>query len=82
MRWHGCISAQAGDLPEHLPDQTSSAGGILGLALGSFLFGVFGYAGSTLLMLAMLLAGMTLYSGMSWLWLIEKNRIYYIKNYR
>ena len=61
-----------GGLPEHLPDQTSSAGGILGLALGPFLFGVFGYAGSTLLMLAMLLAGMTLYSGMSWLWLIEK----------
>ena len=61
-----------GRLPEHLPDQTSSAGGILGLALGPFLFDVFGYAGSTLLMLAMLLAGMTLYSGMSWLWLIEK----------
>jgi S-DNA-T family DNA segregation ATPase FtsK/SpoIIIE len=61
-----------GGLPEHLPDQTSSAGGILGLALGPFLFGVFGYAGSSLLMLAMLLAGMTLYSGMSWLWLIEK----------
>ncbi|MDE0512023.1 MAG: DNA translocase FtsK 4TM domain-containing protein [Gammaproteobacteria bacterium] len=61
-----------GRLPEHLPDQASSAGGILGLALGPFLFDVFGYAGSSLLMLAMLLAGMTLYSGMSWLWLIEK----------
>ena len=61
-----------GHLPAHLPDQASSAGGILGLALGPLLFGVFGYAGSTLLMLAMLLAGMTLYSGMSWLWLIEK----------
>ena len=61
-----------GGLPEHLPDQASSAGGILGLALGPFLFDVFGYAGSSLLMLAMLLAGMTLYSGMSWLWLIEK----------
>ena len=61
-----------GGLPEHLPDQASSAGGILGLALGPLLFDVFGYAGSSLLMLAMLLAGMTLYSGMSWLWLIEK----------
>ena len=61
-----------GRLPAHLPDQASSAGGILGIALGPFLFGVFGYAGSTLLMLAMLLAGMTLYSGLSWLWLIEK----------
>ena len=59
-------------LPAHLPDQASSAGGILGIALGPILFGVFGYAGSTLLMLAMLLAGMTLYSGLSWLWLIEK----------
>ena len=65
------ISA-GGGLPEHLPDQTSSAGGILGIALGPILYDVFGYAGSTLLMLAMLLAGMTLYSGMSWLWLIEK----------
>ena len=61
-----------GHLPEHLPDQTSSAGGILGIALGPLLYGVFGYAGSALLMFAMLLAGVTLYTGLSWLWLIEK----------
>ena len=61
-----------GGLPEHQLDQASSAGGILGLALGTLLFDVFGYAGSTLLMFAMFLAGTTLYSGLSWLWLVEK----------
>ena len=61
-----------GHLPAHLPDQTSSAGGILGIVLGPFLYDVFGYAGSALLMFAMLLAGVTLYTGLSWLWLIEK----------
>lgn len=62
----------AGQLPEHLPDQTGNAGGILGIELGPFLLDVFGHAGSTMLMLAMLLAGMTLYTGLSWLWLIDK----------
>ena len=59
-------------LPPHLADQSSSAGGILGFALGPILYGVFGYAGSTLLMFTMLLAGLTMYSGLSWLWLIER----------
>ena len=56
----------------YLPAQADSAGGLLGIVLGPFLYDVFGYAGSTLLMVAMMLAGVTLYSGMSWLWLIDK----------
>ncbi len=59
-------------LPAHLPDQVSGAGGILGIAFGKFLLAALGHAGSALLMLAMVLAGLTLYTGMSWLWLIEK----------
>ena len=59
-------------LPAHLPDQSSSAGGILGIELGPFLFNTVGHLGSVLLTFAILLAGMTLYSGLSWLWLIEK----------
>ena len=59
-------------LPVHLADETSSAGGILGIALGSVLFDAFGFSGSTLLMLAALLVGITLYADLSWLWLIEK----------
>ena len=59
-------------LPEHLPDQSSSAGGILGIAFGSILFDVFSYSGSTLLMITVLLVGITLYIDLSWLWLIDK----------
>ncbi len=58
-------------LPAHLPEQASGAGGILGMAFGSFLLHTFGYPGSTLLMLAMFLIGVTLYTGLSWLWLME-----------
>ena len=59
-------------LPAHLPEQANSAGGVLGIALGSVLFEAFGFSGSTLLMLAALLVGITLYAELSWLWLIEK----------
>ena len=75
------LHMQAGaQLPAHAADQSSSAGGILGIALGSLLFDVFGFSGSTLLMLAALLVGVTLYAELSWLWLIEKDRVYYNKN--
>ena len=70
MAW---LHLEAGvQLPGHLPDQASSAGGILGIAFGSLLFDVFSYSGSTLLMLTILLVGITLYADISWLWLIEK----------
>ena len=58
-------------LPAHLPDQTGSAGGILGIALGTLLFDVFGNVGSVLLMFVLVLAGISVYSGLSWLWVIE-----------
>ena len=67
------LHLQAGaQLPAHTADQTSSAGGILGIAFGSILFDVFSYSGSTLLMLTVLLVGITLYIDLSWLWLIDK----------
>ena len=59
-------------LPAHLSDQAGSAGGILGIALGALLFDVFGNVGSGLLMFAMLLAGITVYTGLSWLRVIER----------
>ena len=60
------------ELPAYTAGQASNAGGILGIALGSLLYGVFGFSGSTLLMLAALLVGVTLYAELSWLWLIER----------
>ena len=67
------LHLQAGaELPAHTADQASSAGGILGMALGQLLYDAFGFSGSTLLMLAALLVGVTLYAELSWLLLIEK----------
>lgn len=56
-----------------LLEQTSGAGagGILGAALSEFLLQAFGYPGSILLGLAIFLIGVTLYTGLSWLWLLE-----------
>ena len=59
-------------LPAHLPDQSGSAGGILGIALGTLLFDVFGNVGSVLLMFSLVLAGISVYTGLSWLWVIER----------
>jgi DNA segregation ATPase FtsK/SpoIIIE, S-DNA-T family len=49
----------------------SGAGGILGDATGSILLNATGDIGSTLLMLSMLIIGMTLYTGLSWLLLMD-----------
>ena len=54
-----------------LPEQISGVGGILGAALSEFLLRAFGYPGSVLLGLAIFLIGVTLYTGLSWLWLLE-----------
>lgn len=54
-----------------LPEQISGVGGILGAALSEFLSQAFGYPGSVLLGLAIFLIGVTLYTGLSWLWLLE-----------
>ena len=49
----------------------SGAGGILGDAVGSNLLNATGDIGSTLLMLSMLIIGLTLYTGLSWLKLMD-----------
>ena len=54
-----------------LPNQIRGAGGIFGDGAGSLLLLTFGTLGSTLIMLAMFLVGITLYSGLSWLWLMD-----------
>jgi S-DNA-T family DNA segregation ATPase FtsK/SpoIIIE len=42
-------------------------GGLLGATLGKAALGYFGYTGSTLLLLALLAAGLSLFTGVSWL---------------
>jgi S-DNA-T family DNA segregation ATPase FtsK/SpoIIIE len=56
--------ALVGDLPHN-------AGGILGDVIGGVAFAVFGQVGGSLLMLAMFLTGVTLFTGLSWLWMID-----------
>ncbi len=55
--------------PGALPE--SSAGGILGTLVGSALVAAFGLLGATLFLLALLLAGVTLFTGLSWLALMD-----------
>jgi len=55
----------------NLPHEIRGAGGILGDATGSNLNIIFGKLGSTLLMLAMMLIGITLFTSLSWLWLMD-----------
>ncbi|MFT5134691.1 MAG: S-DNA-T family DNA segregation ATPase FtsK/SpoIIIE [Gammaproteobacteria bacterium] len=54
-----------------LPHELRGAGGIFGDAVGSSQQVVFGHLGSTLVLLAMFLIGVTLYAGLSWLWLMD-----------
>lgn len=54
-----------------LPHEVRGAGGIFGDAVGSAQRHVFGGLGSTLILLAMFLIGITLYTGLSWLWLMD-----------
>ena len=54
-----------------LPHDVRGAGGILGDSVGSLLLDATGDTGSTLLMLAMLLIGLTLYTGLSWVLLVD-----------
>ncbi len=51
----------------NLPHEIRGAGGILGDATGSNLKIIFGELGSTFLMLAMMLIGITLFTSLSWL---------------
>jgi S-DNA-T family DNA segregation ATPase FtsK/SpoIIIE len=61
LRLHGVIHG--------LPDK---AGGILGFALGGWLFHALGFTGSTLVLLLCFLIGLSLFAGVSWLSLMER----------
>ena len=56
-------------LPASLPDE---AGGMLGTAVDGLLRSLFGYTGSTMMLLAMLVVGFSLFTGWSWIMLTEK----------
>jgi S-DNA-T family DNA segregation ATPase FtsK/SpoIIIE len=47
-------------------------GGLLGEELGAALSGIFGYTGATLFFLFTIAVGWSMFSGMSWLWFIER----------
>ena len=50
----------------------TNAGGVLGSTVGSGLLGVFGFLGATLFLLALFLTGIPLFTGISWLWLMDE----------
>ena len=50
----------------------SHAGGLLGLETANFLKGAMGALGATLLLLAAVAVGWSMFSGMSWMWFFER----------
>ncbi len=54
--------------PTELP---LNAGGILGEVVGGALEGLFSFVGATLLLVALFLTGVTLFTGLSWIWLAD-----------
>lgn len=48
-----------------------AAGGFIGAAFGEALLTAFNFVGATIFLLAMFLAGVTLFTGLSWLWLMD-----------
>ena len=56
---------------EGLPLEIKGAGGILGDALGSSIYSSFGHTGSTLILMTMALIGVTLFTDLSWLWVMD-----------
>jgi hypothetical protein len=53
-------------------DVAAGTRGLLGIEAGRVLATQFGYTGSTLLLLAVMAAGWSVFSGMSWLWAFEQ----------
>ncbi|MGB5062758.1 MAG: DNA translocase FtsK 4TM domain-containing protein, partial [Candidatus Competibacter sp.] len=66
----GLAAVHLGAVPGAMPGD-GSAGGLVGVHVGRFLIQAFGVAGGNLFMAALLLAGFTLGSGLSWLVLVE-----------
>ena len=54
-----------------LPHQTRGAGGVIGDILGTSLMYNTGETGATLIGLAIFIAGFTLYTGLSWTWIMD-----------
>ena len=54
-----------------LANEMPGAGGIVGDSAGSILLPTFGHLGGTLILLGLFLIGLTLYTGMSWLWIMD-----------
>jgi S-DNA-T family DNA segregation ATPase FtsK/SpoIIIE len=52
-------------------DGNLGAGGMFGIMLGDALPGLFGFTGATLLLLALIAAGFSLFSGLSWLRFVD-----------
>ncbi len=68
------MSAGAGICTLHFLNRSAlplDAGGILGDLVGSSLAEGFGDLGGTLILLALFLTGVTLFTGLSWLWLMD-----------
>ncbi|MES9845281.1 MAG: DNA translocase FtsK 4TM domain-containing protein, partial [Candidatus Sedimenticola sp. 6PFRAG5] len=79
LRWFGflvTLAAGSALAAMHFPSLAlhphGGSGGILGSFLQDFLVGVFSFAGGSLLSLALLLAGFTLFTGVSWLTVMDK----------
>ena len=62
------------ELPHH-------AGGILGDVVGSVAFTIFGDLGGVLLMIALFLTGVTLFTGLSWIWLVDSVGAHTVRAY-
>jgi S-DNA-T family DNA segregation ATPase FtsK/SpoIIIE len=65
-------------LPALLPD---SAGGMLGVAVDTGLRSLFGYTGSSMLLLLMFVVGFSLFTGWSWISITEKFGAFLIASY-
>ncbi|MBL1321848.1 MAG: DNA translocase FtsK 4TM domain-containing protein [Methylophaga sp.] len=65
----GLSSLSLMDYAQYLP---MGAGGVLGEVVGNGFTSVFGTSGTTLLLLAILLTGVTLFTGLSWLMVIDR----------
>jgi len=66
------------DLPAMLPD---SAGGMLGNAVDAGLRSLFGYTGSSMLLLLMFVVGFSLFTGWSWIMITEKFGAFLMASY-
>ena len=78
LRWIGffiILGAGCALTALHVPGETmqlpGGGGGILGAFLQEQLVSVFSFAGSSLLLLALLLSGFTLFTGISWLTVVD-----------